>query len=643
MNHWLTMVISTTPTICCLFLLRHVLFLIIFSLLSGSSQSPSWRDRSLFWENNDKDKDCTGPRDGTQPINIVKCGDLEDSACNCCQQLFGEDAQGRRLRGEDTQIKVHDPAHSDQSGLESWVCLRCWEAKPPWLSQIFQQPSDVDLMLSGLDHILSRYPHPLRGFDQLPCKDRCSVVQRLFRQNLPHDTDICPSFEKVKLFMTCRAPTCLSCAGSAQPFGMPLLDPLRYRNEEDDTREFKRSRDDDSTRPSTCSTASLTDDGSCTRASKKSRDGDPSMPIVVAKCGDEEDMPCAECGLYFDVDNQGTRLHGNDKGIKVDDPANGEDHGFVHLNCWPAKPSFVADLFEPPHDEGRLLSQLSTRLSASPQSLQGWDDLCCHDRWSLVQRLLSASGVPIWPTVADVHRSMACELDTCSICLNPMWCSYPDCRCPDLQPVGCRFPGCSNTLHHTCQIKYQERNGWENHYCRCPVHHRSASGHSEQRQNAFSVPPVCQFVDNAGPNVDSTNEMSTDEGDEENDCVDNAGPNVDSTDAMSSDESDEESDCVDNAGPNVDSTDAMSTDDSNEETVEVLSRRLFTRAQISSTSGRRRRSSRPRRSAGRRRSAEMSKFLFALFYFCAHISFFTRSSCILHSFFSFCFHVPFFD
>ena len=219
---------------------------------------------------------------------------------------------------------------------------------------------------------------------------------------------------------------------------------------------------------------------------------------------------------------------------------------------------------------------------------------------------------------------MACKLDTCSICLNPMWCSYPDCRCPDLQPVGCRFPGCSNTLHHTCQIKYQERNGWENHYCRCPVHHRSASGHSEQRQNAFSVPPVCQFVDNAGPNVDSTNEMSTDEGDEENDCVDNAGPNVDSTDAMSSDESDEESDCDDNAGPSVDSTDAMSTDDSNEETVEVLSRRLFTRAQISSTSGRRRRSSRPRRSAGRRRSAEMSKF-------CSHFFIFVHISLFLHA------------
>ena len=157
------------------------------------------------------------------------------------------------------------------------------------------------------------------------------------------------------------------------------------------------------------------------------------------------------------------------------------------------------------------------------------------------------------------------------------------------------------------------------------------------------MPPVCQFVDNAGPNVDSTNAMSTDEGDEENDCVDNAGPNVDSTDAMSSDESDEESDCDDNAGPSVDSTDAMSTDDSDEETVEVLSRRPFTRAQISSTSGRRRRSSRPRRSAGRRRSAEMSKFCSHFFIF-VHISlFFTRSSCILHSFFSFCFHVPFFD
>jgi len=262
-----------------------------------------------------------------------------------------------------------------------------------------------------------------------------------------------------------------------------------------------------------------------------------------------------------------------------------------------------------------------------------------------VKRLLSASGVPIWPTVADVHRAMACELDTCSICLNPMWCSYPDCHCPDLQPVGCRFPGCSNTLHHTCQIKYQERNGWENHYCRCPVHHRSASGHSEQRRQTDngvdSIPGNC--VDNAGLNVDSTDAMLKDEGNEENHCVDSAGPNVDSTDAMSSDESDEESDCVDNAGPNVDSTDAMSTDDSNEETIKVLSRRPFTRAQRSSTSGRRRRSSRPRRSAGRRRSAEMSKFCSVRgFLFLCTCLFFTRSSCILHSFFSFCFHVAFF-
>ena len=116
------------------------------------SESPSRRDRSLFCDN---DENRTGACDDTEPVTIVKCGDLEDSACYCCKQLFGEDAQGRRLRGEDTRIEVNNPANSDQSCVESWVCLDCWNAKPPSRSQFFQQPSDKDLMLSELDHILS--------------------------------------------------------------------------------------------------------------------------------------------------------------------------------------------------------------------------------------------------------------------------------------------------------------------------------------------------------------------------------------------------------------------------------------------------------------------------------------------------------
>ena len=91
-------------------------------------------------------------------------------------------------------------------------------------------------------------------------------------------------------------------------------------------------------------------------------------------------------------------------------------------------------------------------------NLRGWEDLDCMQRMKFSSRVLGVHTRYI-VTGGDVLDHFPCGKRDCSLCQNPFRCIY-SLRCyPELIPVECTFVGCSQPVHHLCQINAQLKYG----------------------------------------------------------------------------------------------------------------------------------------------------------------------------------------
>ena len=201
----------------------------------------------------------------------------------------------------------------------------------------------------------------------------------------------------------------------------------------------------------------------------------PENPIRIQKCHALENVDCPICWVT---------LGHND--LKVDDPRTHDqytaDDEWRHLSCWDSKHPSIATIFQSQNGDISLgLFEATAR-----NILVGWKDLECSDRWKVLQHIFNQNLPSFQVSLGHIIRVTPCK--NCTTCQSPNTCSWSEVGCdePALPTQTCPRNGCSNQLHHICQIKFQEANGLpEDLFC-CYHCHAGAKGVRSQ-QSTISI------------------------------------------------------------------------------------------------------------------------------------------------------------
>ena len=210
-------------------------------------------------------------------------------------------------------------------------------------------------------------------------------------------------------------------------------------------------------------------------------------PIVIEKCGDLEDGRCNVCHTHFGFHDDGkTSRRGQDKCVKVSDPRY-HVYGISswrHANCWDARHPSITILFDGSQDGSIILSLFENSVNARPSLLEGWQELNCADRWMVLQRIFYQNLSSYSPSLGHVVCFVPCK--SCPTCQSPIRCSWSifGCNQPAMQTLECPVDGCTNQIHHICQIEWQQNTNSEETATFCCVdHHAGARAHRRQWSN----------------------------------------------------------------------------------------------------------------------------------------------------------------
>ena len=108
-------------------------------------------------------------------------------------------------------------------------------------------------------------------------------------------------------------------------------------------------------------------------------------------------------------------------------------------------------------------------------NLFGWsfNVFDCSNRLKVLFHIFAKNLPGATVSLGSIVRTLPCH--NCDTCRSPNFCSYEGCEEPGLALQKCTKNGCSNVMHHLCQIKYQEAHSLELEPFRCYGCHEGAT------------------------------------------------------------------------------------------------------------------------------------------------------------------------